>query len=57
MHADQPLGEHFRAFADTVERDGGTTYATISRAVADDDETTRLSARALLFHPIPVTVR
>ncbi len=38
MHGDQPLGDHFRAFATTVERDGGTTYATISRAVADDDD-------------------
>ena len=29
---------HFRAFAATVERDGGATYATICRDVADDDE-------------------
>jgi hypothetical protein len=33
---EEPLADHFRAFAATVERDGGTTYATICRAVADD---------------------
>jgi hypothetical protein len=37
VHGDQPLREHFLAFADTVERDGGTTYPSISRAVADDE--------------------
>jgi hypothetical protein len=38
VHGDQPLGEHFRAFAKTTERDGGTTYSSISRAVADDED-------------------
>jgi hypothetical protein len=31
------MHEHFRGFATVVERDGGTTYATICRGVADDD--------------------
>jgi hypothetical protein len=31
-----PMPEHFRGFAAVVERDGGTTYATICRGVADD---------------------
>ena len=33
-----PLPDHFRAFADVVERDGGTVYPAICRGVADDDE-------------------
>ena len=33
---EQPLSDHFRAFAAVVERDGGTTYAAICRGVADD---------------------
>ncbi len=32
------MADHFRAFADVVERDGGTTYARICRGVADDPE-------------------
>ncbi len=38
MLVEQPLADHFRAFAVVVERDGGTTYPVICRAVADDDE-------------------
>jgi hypothetical protein len=33
---EQPLADHFRGFAAVVERDGGTTYPAICRAVADD---------------------
>ena len=32
------MAEHFRAFADVVERDGGTTYAAICRGVADNPD-------------------
>ncbi len=32
------MAEHFRAFADVVERDGGTTYAAICRRVADNPD-------------------
>jgi hypothetical protein len=35
---EEPLPEYFRNFADVFERDGGVTYATICRAVADDDD-------------------
>jgi hypothetical protein len=35
---DIAMADHFRAFADVVERDGGPTYATITRGVADDPE-------------------
>ena len=35
---EQPLPDHFRGFAAVVERDGGTTYPAICRAVAEDDE-------------------
>jgi hypothetical protein len=35
---EQPLPDHFRGFATVVERDGGTIYPAICRAVADDDE-------------------
>ena len=38
MLVEQPLADHFRAFATVVERDGGTTYPAICRAVAEDDE-------------------
>jgi hypothetical protein len=38
VHGDQPLGDHFRTFAKTTQRDGGTTYSAISRAVADDGD-------------------
>jgi hypothetical protein len=34
---EQPLADHFRAFAAVVERDGGTIYPAICRAVADDE--------------------
>ncbi len=54
MHGSQPLGEHFRAFATTVERDGDTTYATISRAVADDDEVLSLLDGAPLMQRRPL---
>ncbi len=36
MLVEQPLSDHFRGFAAVAERDGGTTYPTICRAVADD---------------------
>jgi hypothetical protein len=32
------MTEHFRDFADVVERDGATTYALICRGVAEDEE-------------------
>lgn len=54
MHGDQPLGHHFRAFADTVERDGGTTYAAICRAVADDDTVLSLLDSAPLMQRRPL---
>jgi hypothetical protein len=34
---EEPLSDHFRGFAAVVERDGGTTYPAICRAIADDD--------------------
>ncbi|HLM96424.1 MAG TPA: DUF2332 domain-containing protein [Acidimicrobiales bacterium] len=48
MLVEQPLADHFRAFATVVERDGGTIYPTISRAVADDDEVLSLLDGATL---------
>ncbi len=36
MLAGEPLSGHFRAFAATVERDGGRTYPAICRGIADD---------------------
>jgi hypothetical protein len=33
-----PLADHFRGFAATVERDGGTTYPTICRDVSDNEQ-------------------
>jgi hypothetical protein len=38
MLVEQPLPDHFRGFATVVERDGGTIYPAICRAVADDDD-------------------
>jgi hypothetical protein len=35
---DEPLPDHFRGFAAVVERDRGTVYPAICRAVADDPE-------------------
>ncbi len=35
---DEPLPDHFRGFAVVVERDGGTTYPVICRAVADQPD-------------------
>jgi hypothetical protein len=35
---EEPLADHFRGFAAVVERDGGTTYTAICRAIADDDD-------------------
>ncbi len=37
MLVELPLPDHFRGFAATVERDGGTTYPAICRSVADDE--------------------
>ena len=38
MLVEQPLPDHFRGFAAVVERDGGTSYPAICRAVAEDHE-------------------
>ena len=54
MHGNQPLGDHFRAFAKTTERDGGTTYSAISRAVADNDEVLALLDDAPLLQRRPL---
>jgi hypothetical protein len=35
---EEPLSDHFRGFAAVVERDGGTTYPAICRAIADDSD-------------------
>jgi len=49
MLVEEPLGDQFRDFAVVVHRDGGITYATICRAVAEDDDVLSLLAGA----PIP----
>jgi hypothetical protein len=54
VHGDQPLGDHFRAFAKTTERDGGTTYSAISQAVADDDDVLALLDDAPLMQRRPL---
>jgi hypothetical protein len=54
VHGDQPLGDHFRAFAKTTERDGGITYSAISEAVADDDHVLALLAGAPLMQRRPL---
>ena len=54
MHGDQPLREHFLAFANTVERDGGTTYPSICRAVADDEAVLSLLDGAPLMQRRPL---
>jgi hypothetical protein len=54
VHGDQPLGDHFRAFAKTTERDGGTTYSAISLAVADDDDVLALLDDAPLLQRRPL---
>lgn len=38
MLVEEPLADHFRGFAAVVERDGGTTYPAICRAVAEDED-------------------
>ncbi len=48
MLVEEPLSDHFRGFAAVVERDGSTTYATICRAVADDEDVLSLLAGAPL---------
>jgi hypothetical protein len=35
---EEPLSDHFRGFAAVVERDGGTIYPAICRAIADDGD-------------------
>jgi len=45
---EEPLADHFRDFAAVVERDGGTTYPAICRAVAEDDDLLSLLAGAPL---------
>jgi hypothetical protein len=54
VHGDQPLGDHFRAFAKTTDRDGGATYSTISGAVADDDDVLALLDEAPLLQRRPL---
>jgi hypothetical protein len=54
VHGDQPLGDHFRAFAKTTKRDGGTTYSAISQAVADDDGVLALLDDAPLMQRRPL---
>jgi hypothetical protein len=49
-----PLADHFRGFAATVERDGGTTYPAICRSVADDEHTLSLLDRAPLAQRRPL---
>jgi hypothetical protein len=53
---EQPLPDHFRAFAATVERDGGTTYPAICRGVADDPEVLGLLALAPLPQRRPLLI-
>ena len=48
MLVEEPLSEQFSGFAAVVERDGGITYATICRGVADDEEVLALLSRAPL---------
>ncbi len=48
MLVEQPLADHFRGFAVVAERDGGTTYAAICRAVADDVDVLSILERAPL---------
>jgi hypothetical protein len=54
VHGNQPLEEHFRLFAGTLERDGGTTYATISRAVAGNDDVLSILDGAPLMQRRPL---
>ena len=49
MVVEQPLPDHFRAFAATVERDGGSTYPAICRGVADEPDVVGL----LELAPLP----
>jgi len=51
---EQPLADHFRGFAAVAERDGGTTYPAICRAVADDDEVLSLLDGAPLTQRRPL---
>jgi len=54
MLVEEPLADHFRAFAAVAERDGGTTYPDICRAVADDDEVLSLLDGAPLTQRRPI---
>ncbi len=54
MLVEEPLADHFRAFAAVAERDGGTTYPEICRAVADDDEVLSLLDGAPLTQRRPI---
>ncbi len=54
MLVEEPLADHFRAFAATVERDGGSTYAAICRAVAGDDDVLSLLDGAPLLQRRPL---
>jgi hypothetical protein len=51
---DEPLADHFRAFATLAERDGGTVYPAICRSVADDDEVLSLLDHAPLAQRRPL---
>jgi hypothetical protein len=50
---ERALADHFRAFAESSTRDGASTYAAISRSVADDAELLELLARAPLTQRRP----
>ncbi len=54
MLVDEPLADHFRAFATLAERDGGTVYPAICRSVADDDDVLSLLDHAPLAQRRPL---
>jgi hypothetical protein len=51
---DEPLADHFRAFAALAERDGGTVYPAICRHVAEDDEVLAILDHAPLAQRRPL---
>jgi hypothetical protein len=51
---DEPLADHFRAFAAVAERDGGTVYPAICRSVAEDDEVLSILEHAPLAQRRPL---
>ncbi|HXZ61122.1 MAG TPA: DUF2332 domain-containing protein [Acidimicrobiales bacterium] len=54
MVVDLSLSDHFRAFAATVERDGGTTYASICRGVSEDPQVLALLEQAPVAQRRPI---